>query len=575
MSGILRRSKSTRDAKAKVTRDQLDFNFATEIGPAAAAAAAAAAARKSPEPTTTATRLLGLTRRKSVSSFRQTVGIAQTADSHPKTADPRNRQSILYTEEPSLELPLPDRSESGMSNYGMDASHGTIGMAIGSPTEIVQPQSGTSENMGTPTSIVSEDAGTSSALKPPNQRFEVRVEGPVANNARRSTLHKEREREKENDKAKGKDLKNGRQQEELPKTGWRKVFGRGFFSKKAPPKQQLLQPEPATKKLELITRDGLSPHVVAKEGPKSKQLSGKESPNAAPCLNVDLPGVEMERYSVMFGTLLNPSDKSTIFARRKSRDVGAGSSKHQTVTGTEEKPSQLYLTPIKRHATTGQISRSPVSMLDVSPLPSASGTGRTLSPSGLSRSNTTIGESPSLSPQTMYMVRAHSRREELTDSASSITPSSSLRPRPSSKISKISEESSIDTPRGSFDDGDDEWMVGEDDGEPQWEMVTPGGKSPDEPMSEAQIETAAQISIARQISISRRQLLIPIVPRSQRLVSRAPIRKAMINPKFSAQQQQQPDQELEQVQEQEQEQEVQEQVQEQVQAQDVEPGLAR
>lgn len=230
-----------------------------------------------------------------------------------------------------------------MSNYGMDASHGTIGMAIGSPTEIVQPQSGTSENLGTPTSIVSEDAGTSSALKPPNQRFEVRVEGPVANNARKSTLHKERERERESDKArdKGKDLKNGRQQEELPKTGWRKVFGRGFFSKKAPPKQQLLQSEPATKKLELVTRDGLSPHVVAKEGPKSKQLSGKESPNAAPCLNVDLPGVEMERYSVMFGTLLNPSDKSTIFARRKSRDVVAGSSKNQTVTGTEVRHEEL------------------------------------------------------------------------------------------------------------------------------------------------------------------------------------------------------------------------------------------
>lgn len=508
MSGILRRSKSTRDAKAKVTRDQLDFNFATEIGPAAAAAAAAAA-RKSPEPTTTATRLLGLTRRKSVGGFRQTVGIAQTVDCHPKTADPRNRQSILYTEEPSLALPLPNRSGSGMSNYGMDASHGTIGMAIGSPTEIVQPQSGTLENLGTPTSIVSGDAGTSSVLKPPNQRFEVRVEGPVANNARRSTLRGERERDSEKAKDKGKDLKNTRQQEELPKTGWRKVFGRGFFSKKALPKQQLLQPEPATKKLELITRDGLSPHVVAKEGPKSKQLSGKESPSAAPCLNVDLPGVEMERYSVMFGTLLHPSDKSTIFARRKSRDVVAGGSKNPTVTGTEvrhaelqgeyniktnvawfpqEKPSQLYLTPIKRHATTGQISRSPMSMLDVSPLPSASGTGRALSPSGLSRSNTTIGESPSLSPQTMYMVRTHSRREELTDSASSITPGSSLRPRPSSKISKISEESSIDTPRGSFDDGDDEWMAGEDDGEPQWEMVTPGGKTPDEPMSEGSFD---------------------------------------------------------------------------------------
>lgn len=111
-----------------------------------------------------------------------------------------------------------------------------------------------------------------------------------------------------------------------------------------------------------------------------------------------------------------------------------------------------------------------------------------LSPGGLSRSNTTTGGSPSLSPQTIYMVRAHARQEELTDSAPSTTPGSSLRPRPSSKISKISEESSIDTPRGSFDDGDDEWMAGEDDGEPQWEMVTSGGKIPDEPMSEGSFD---------------------------------------------------------------------------------------
>lgn len=211
-----------------------------------------------------------------------------------------------------------------MSSYGMDVECGTIGMAIGSPTETVQPQSGTLEKLKTSASSMLEDAGTSSTAKLLNQRFEVRVEGPVANSARRNTLQKEKESEKD----KGK--------EELPKTGWRKVFGRGFFSKKTSPKQQqqqLLQSEPATKKLELITRDGLSPHVVAKEGPKSKQLSG-ERPSEVPCLNVDLPGVEMERYSVMFGTLLHPSEKSTIFARRKSRDPLVGGSKDQMVSGS-------------------------------------------------------------------------------------------------------------------------------------------------------------------------------------------------------------------------------------------------
>lgn len=335
MSGILRRSKSTRDARAKLTRDQLDFNFAAEIGPAAAAAVATG---KASEPTAT-TRLLGLARRKSVSSFRPTQAIAFTADSHPKTADPRNRQSVLYREEEMSPVPpLPNRSGSGMSNYGMGSDRGTIGMAIGSPTEIIQqPQSGTSEKSEAlvfPTHSVSGDAGTSSVPKPSGQRFEVWVEGAVANSIRRNTLHKERENEMEKDKRK--DLKNSRQQEDLPKTGWRKVFARSFFSKKTSPKQQpqLLQPEPTTKKLELITRDGLSPHVVAKEGPTLILPSGKVLPSPAPCLNVDLPGVEMERYSVMFGTLLHPSEKSTIFARRKSRDVAAGGSKDQATTGT-------------------------------------------------------------------------------------------------------------------------------------------------------------------------------------------------------------------------------------------------
>lgn len=81
------------------------------------------------------------------------------------------------------------------------------------------------------------------------------------------------------------------------------------------------------------------------------------------------------------------------------------------------------------------------------------------------------------------MVRAHSRKEALND-LSADTPGPLLRRRSSSKISKITEESSIDTPRGSFDEGDDEWLTKEDDGEPQWEMVTPCGKSPNEPMSE-------------------------------------------------------------------------------------------
>jgi hypothetical protein len=173
------------------------------------------------------------------------------------------------------------------------------------------------------------------------------------------------------------------------------------------------------------------------------------------------------------------------------------------------------------------------------------------------------------------MVHAHSRKEPLGDSADA--PCSLLKRRSSSKFSKISEESSIDTPRGSFDEGDDECLTKEDDGEPQWDMMIPGGKPLGEPMSEAQIENAAQISIARQISISQRQLLIPIVPKSQRLVSRSPIRKAMVNTKFTIPSplQPQPHHQQSEKQPEQQQPEHQEHQEQQEQEENLEPGLAR
>lgn len=349
MSSLLRRSKSTRDARAKVTRDQLDFNFVTEIGPAAAAAVAAAAKVEAPEPT--ASKLLKLARRKSVSSIHTTLKIAHISSNLPKTADPRNRQSVLYREEeaspvPPVPVEYSTRSSSGMSGYGVvpdlsteDGECCVIGMAIGSPTEIIgqQQQSPGSEKLDPPVfpthNMYSNDAGTSSTSKLSNKRFEVQVRGPVASGARRgASLHKEKENEKEMKRGREGGCKGNYQQEEPPKTGWRKMFGKGFFGgRRNYLKQQ--QPEPATKKLELVTRDKLSPHVVPKVVPKSKQPWKKSEPSPAPCLNVDIPEVEMERYSVMFGTLLHPSEKSTIFARRKSRDAVA--SKKKTAADTE------------------------------------------------------------------------------------------------------------------------------------------------------------------------------------------------------------------------------------------------
>lgn len=502
---------------------------------AVAAASAAATAEKekvnmAPPNEQTGTGLLKLARRKSVSSFNTTLRIAHVADAHPKTADPRNRQSVLYRASPTPPLPDHPRSSSKTSSRADTAMEGeegyVIGVAIGSPTEIKlreqleqreQQKSSRSEiSIFPPQNIYSNDAGSSSATRPTNKPFEIQVKGPVASGARR-TLHKEREREKD----------RGREylQEDAPKTGWRKMFGKGFFgsSRKAPTRQEL---EP-TKKLELVTRDKLSPHLAPKQKPAKKGAS------PAPCLTVDIPEVEMERYSVMFGTLLHPSEKSTIFARRKSRDAV---NKKQAGASTNKEPSQLYLTPLKRNATTGQVCRSPASMLDVTPIPPTNATSRTPSPSSLSRSKTTAESSP---PE-MYIVRDQSNAELVTPKAGA--PGLLSHSRSLSKISKISEESTLDTdtPRGSFDEGDDEWMTKEDEAEPQWEMVT-GPLSG--PMTEDQIQTAAQISIARQISVSQRQLLIPIVPKSQRLVSRATIRRATANAKFPMPPLQQPLQE--------------------------------
>jgi len=100
--------------------------------------------------------------------------------------------------------------------------------------------------------------------------------------------------------------------EEPPKTaGWKRVFGRGLFgSRKGKPQREVAPELP----------------VPIPEPPKtatsSKLRKWKSTKDVkTPCLDVNIPCVEMERYSVMFGNLLPPSEKSSLFARRQSRDV--------------------------------------------------------------------------------------------------------------------------------------------------------------------------------------------------------------------------------------------------------------
>ncbi|PWW75444.1 hypothetical protein C7212DRAFT_296185 [Tuber magnatum] len=520
MSGMLRRARSTRDARARVTRDQLDFAFAAGIE--------GLAQPKVPggEPQPSSPRKVG--RRKSISSFHASLRIGNIFDNIPKSANPLNRLSVLPRsgsasppESPPFSTstmrlsPIPPEqncdgggrvNEPGRPSGDSlldDSQLLCIGVAIGSPTEA---RGARMESSTVPSIDVRSGGDETPQFILPPEPFGVEVRGLMSGVVR--------------GKRPRKDSKHGAQ-EENPRSRWKRLFGRNFFGKKNSPKPTQQPPHMLGSMVTAEPRPFQSKTPFPGSGSHLDNLPAPLS-SPAPCLDVDIPEVEMERYSVMFGTLLRPSEKSSLFARRRSRDIPAANGQ------TQQAAPQLYLSPLKRNATTGQVSRSPRSMLGnslrgASPPP---GTSSARSP-GLVRSKTVGGVSPAPSPRTIYVVNSQS-----ADNPSALTPTSrpcSLRHNSLSKISRISEESSIGTPRGSFDEGDDGWLTRKSGVEPQWEMVSSQGHSaqaaPNTPMSEEDIEYAAQVSIARQISISQRQLLLPIVPRSQRLVSRASLRK--------------------------------------------------
>lgn len=80
--------------------------------------------------------------------------------------------------------------------------------------------------------------------------------------------------------------------------GWKRMFGKAIFGRRGSKGRE------ATPELPV-------PMPVPKPATRPK----------TPCLDVDIPSVEMERYSIMFGNLLHkPSEKSSLFARRQSKD---------------------------------------------------------------------------------------------------------------------------------------------------------------------------------------------------------------------------------------------------------------
>ncbi|KAF8250879.1 hypothetical protein K440DRAFT_638722 [Wilcoxina mikolae CBS 423.85] len=556
--------------------------------------------------TSESSKFLRLARRKSISSIRES-GMALGAWNPPATANPisaaemKKRTSIFFglaspaaprpttpkalkihvPEPPSRAAPPPpirlsafpftSRSRTPtLTKEDMGGMQGgdlcPIGVALGSPSGTLKPLG---DGFTGFQSIEALSATQSPAFLLPSEPFGINSTKRTQSSGRGAPVVRQ-------------------QQEEPPKTGgWKRMFGKGLFGRRNSAKTSASTSREVTPEL---------PDPAQTAAVLAKPKNSGRPVTKTPCIDVDIPCVEMERYSVMFGSLLPPSEKSSLFARRRSRDVVSGVSSNSSMEDlsnqdaltklnsnsvTAENP-RLQVNSLKRNATTGgHLSpRSPLSRLgdDLRRISSESRvSGSTLTPIpspglnsvGLGRSHTTAvdGRVSPLPPQPGSTLSgrfspppfSHSLREQSFYFSSPIPDD-----WPSSSVSKISEESSIETPLGSFDEGDDRWLTrdGEDSfDEPTWEMMTKDSttattnnnnnnskNSPkdeeganlnsnavkyrvsivaDEQFNLEELATAAQISIARQISLSQRQLLIPIVPKSQRLISRKSIKDPM------------------------------------------------
>lgn len=126
---------------------------------------------------------------------------------------------------------------------------------------------------------------------------------------------------------------------------------------------------------------------------------GPENKPKAQLLNVDIPSIEMERYSVMFGSVLQPNHgTSSLLARRQATLEKLRMLKDET---TREEQG-LPLKPPPRRATSPNPGRQSPSFSLFPPTPGKSGTPQHPSPRGRSYTSPAFLPSPSqpnFSPQ--------------------------------------------------------------------------------------------------------------------------------------------------------------------------------
>ncbi|RPA76393.1 hypothetical protein BJ508DRAFT_331169 [Ascobolus immersus RN42] len=250
-----------------------------------------------------------------------------------KSFDVPRQPQPLRGVKPSLDIPRNDRPRVLPRNKSIEALRtpaSEIGLAIGSPSdhgkrkEYFQPQS-------TPMGINTPDT----------YGFSTSISSGPATPYTPATIPQE--------------------------SGWRRLFGKGLFSKKGGKKLVKANPPAnvsrnASGQNSPITQSSNSSNVSV-EQPKRPEIQRTDSGQSMR-LEVDIPAVEMERYSVMFGPVLLPKRNGSLYARRRSRFVNTSPDTSSPSSPTEE-PRLLLPLPntqaLKRNATTGQLqSRSPL-----------------------------------------------------------------------------------------------------------------------------------------------------------------------------------------------------------------------
>ncbi|EPS38094.1 hypothetical protein H072_8182 [Dactylellina haptotyla CBS 200.50] len=350
---------------------------------------------------------------------------------------------------------------------------------------------------------------------------------------------------------------NGHQADSIPvaegkdsisKGSWKRFFGKSLFQKKTP--QKVLHSQTLTSQTSITTvssatysgtQDTKDSMDSLREDSSVEEANEFDSEHkskfeATPMLDVDIPKVEMERYSVMFDTLLN-QQKPSIYARRKSglHAVAAG----QKISENPESTPALVLPKKKDNLPVGQlglVNKSPLWLFPATPrTPKSPGRPRAMTtPTEMAGSLSATPEAATFKrprpesdivPSLLMMLEDRIERNALKAEKDPQTPFS--------VISEVSELDSPYSPHVDYENGVDNkapWVRKFSMYEPEWEMITtplrPRTPSPTEmdqsaTEGEAFVAKAAKISIARQISISQRQLLLPVISNPERFVSRS------------------------------------------------------